>query len=210
MKRMITKYPISTLIALAILAGLLWRIEVELHSWTGLIWLSYFHLAIPVGFGLFLFWANQFLKLNWKNRVYINISAILYGILIYYGLGASLTSIFASGPSEFVLMMQTPEWKMNLFRYSIFLLIPLIPIGAYFIMKVFKRNPPVKFLIFSILGTIASIPISVLILEVIDHKGGPDLINTIKSGMLIPFWVCSIGLLIIGQNIKNRTENTIV
>ena len=204
---MMTKYPISTLIALAIFSGLLWRIEVELHGWTGLIWLSYFHFSIPAGFGLFLLWANPFLKLYWKNRVYINISAILFGILIYYALGASLTSIFAGGPSGFVLMMQTPEWQMNLLRYSIFVLIPLMPIGAYFIMKIFRCNPPLKFLILSILGTIASIPISLLLLEAIDHKGGHDPVNTIKSGILIPFWVCSIGLLIIGQKRKNGAEN---
>ena len=39
------KPAILSLITLSILAGLLWRLEVEYHGWAGLIWLTYFHFV---------------------------------------------------------------------------------------------------------------------------------------------------------------------
>ncbi len=187
--------------------GLLFRAEVEYHGWAGLIWLSYFHLAIPIGFILFLIWGNFFIDLDLKKRILINFLAIIYGILIYYGLGTSLTYNYAGGSSGFLLVMQTPEWKLNLIRFSMLFIIPFIPIGTYFILKLFKREPKLKFLIIAIAGIIISIPLSVLLLEFVQHKGGQDIIHSIKSGILIPFWLFSVGLLIVGQRTKTRTHN---
>lgn len=203
------KLPIISLIILSIIVGLFWRLEVEYHGWSGLIWLSYFHLAIPIGFILFLAWGNFFVNLNLQKRFILNLVAIIYGILIYLGLGISLTYIFSGGPSGFLLVMQTPEWKLNLIRLSILVIILFIPIGTYIILKLFKREPKLKYLITAILGIIISVPLSVLILELVNHKGGQYLIHSIKSGILIPLWVFSIGLLIIGQRVKTRTHNNV-
>lgn len=54
MNKLINVYPLISLLFLAVFLGLLWRIEVEVHGWQGLIWVSYFHVAVPVGFGLSL------------------------------------------------------------------------------------------------------------------------------------------------------------
>jgi hypothetical protein len=70
-------------------------------------------------------------------------------------------------------------------------------------MKIFRIHPSLKFLIFAVIGIIISIPISMVLLDVINHKGGEDFIHSIKSGILIPLWMFSIGILIIGQKIKN-------
>ena len=195
------KYPVLLLIVLSIILGLLWSLEIEYHGWRGLIWLSYFHLSIPIGFALFLVWANTFLNLDWIKRVLINVLGIIYGILIYYSLMISLTYLFVGGARGFILVMETPEWQLNIMRYSIFFILPFIPIGAYLVLKIFRSNPTIKYLVFAILGIVVSIPISLLLLEIVDHKGGHDLINTIKSGMLIPFWVFSIGILFISRKI---------
>lgn len=193
------KLPTVSLIILSTVVGLLWRIEIEYHGWTGLIWLSYFHLAIPLGFILFLAWGNYFISINFKKRILLNVLAIIYGILIYYGLGTSLTYNFAGGPSGFLLVMQSAKWQLNLMRISLLFIIPFIPIGTYLILKLFKTVPKFKYLIYSIVGMIISIPISVFLLVILNHKGGQDLIHSIKSGILIPFWVFSIGLLIVGK-----------
>lgn len=202
------KHPIISLIILSFLVGLLWRLEVEYHGWAGLNWLSYFHWAIPVGFGLFLVWANFSLNMGFKRRILINALALIFGVLIYYGLLNSLIYIFASGTSGLLLFMQTPTWKLNVMRYAIFFIVPLIPIGTYVILKLFKKSPKLKFLILAVVGIIASVPLSVFVLDimVMDHKGGQDLIHSIKSGMLIPFWVFSVGLLIVGQREHTRAH----
>lgn len=204
----IRKYPIITLVFTAIICGLLWRIEVEYQGWAGLIWLTYFHFAIPIGFVLFAFWANLFIKIDWKRRILINVATFAYGIVIYYSLGISLTFIFAGGPSGFLLIMQTPEWQIKIFRYSIFVIIPFIPIGAFLILKAFNQGVPIIFLILAIVSIIISVPLSTLILELVNHKGGCDCIHSIKSGVLIPLWIFSIGILVIGiSRNKNATKN---
>lgn len=199
MNKLINVYPLISLLFLAVFLGLLWRLEIEFHGWQGLIWVSYFHVSVPVGFGLFLLWANVLVNIDWKNRIFLNLATMVFGLLMYLGLVTSLTFIFAGGPFGFWLLIETSEWEQNFYRFLIFLLIPLIPIGAYLLLKAVRRNPPIKFLAFAVLGLICSIPISVLLLEVFDHKGGADIIHTIKSGALVPFWVFSLGVLVIGQ-----------
>ncbi len=202
------KIPIISLTTLSIIVGLLWRLEVEYHGWKGPIWLSYFHLAIPLGYILFLGWGNFFIAIDIKKRILMNVVAIIYGILIYYGLATSLTYNFAGGPSGFLLVMQTPEWQLNLIRFSILFIVPFIPMGTFLILKLFRQEPKLKLLMIAIVGIVLSIPLSVLMLEIINHKGGHDLIHSIKSGMLIPFWVFSVGILFIGQR-KIRTHNKV-
>ena len=190
--------PLVTLIITSLLCGLLWRLEVEYHGWEGLIWLSYFHFAVLVGFFLVLYWANLYIELSWKKRLLINVIGIFYGITLYFGLITSLTYIFASGPTRYLLYTQTPEWCTILFEYSIFVFVPLIPCGAYFVLRSFKKKVPVKYLAFSVILLVVSVPVSTMILELIKHKGGSDLIHVIKSGILIPLWVFSTGLVIVG------------
>lgn len=200
MKIVISKYPIASLIILAILCGVLWRLEIEYHGWAGLIWLSYFHLAVPMACGLFLLWANQLMDVNWKKRIFINLTLIVYGVLIYQCLVTALTYFFATGPFGFLLELQTSSGLLSLLRYSIIVLIPFIPVGAYLLLWAFRIQPPLKFLLFSTIGIIISIPLSVTLLEVIDHKGGADAIHSVKSGMLVPFWIFSMGWLWSGKN----------
>jgi len=206
MKKLIIKYSVASLIALSVVCGLIWRIEIEYHGWTGLIWLSYFHFALPIGFGLFMLWANQFIDIKLKKRMLINFTTCLFGVLLYIGLGTSLTYTFARGPSSFLQVIQTPEWKLNLIRYSIFIIVPLMPIGTYLIMRTYKIYVTLKYLVIAIIGVIISIPLSPLILEIINHKGSHNDIHSIKSGVLIPLWVFSMGLIIIGH--KNERTTT--
>ncbi|MEL6624854.1 MAG: hypothetical protein AAFO96_22505 [Bacteroidota bacterium] len=80
---------------------------------------------------------------------------------------------------------------------QLFILIPFIPLGAYLIMRVFRMHLPWRILLLSMVGYLLAMPLSVWILEILDHKGGADVIHTIKSGVLIPFWVFALGWLVI-------------
>lgn len=207
MLRQITKHPLFSLTLTALVCGLLWRTEHEYQGWIGLTWLGYFHFAVPIAYGLFLFWANQFIQASWNKRLLMNIAAIIYGVLVYYSLVASLTYIFNQGPSGFLMLIDTPPWKYNLFRYSIFVIIPLIPFSTFLILKIFKIKVSPKSLILSIVSIIISIPLSTILLKVVNHKGGHDYIHSIKSGFLIPLLVFSIGLLFIGHEKPSQTRN---
>jgi len=50
---------LAELVALSVLLAALWRAEVEWHGWAGLTWISYPHLAVPLGAALFLAWVAQ-------------------------------------------------------------------------------------------------------------------------------------------------------
>ncbi len=58
--------------SVALLAGLLWRAEVEWHGWAGLTWLDHFHWAVPIGVLLFLGWLALFCGVQpmWKRTAF--------------------------------------------------------------------------------------------------------------------------------------------
>jgi len=203
------KFPYRSLTLLSLLCGLLWRIEVEYHGWTGLIWLEYFHWAVPVGFGLFLVWANGFVDVIAYRKVLFNVVAIIFGGLVYYTLYVSLTYFFSQGPTGYLLLSTTPAWKYHLFRNAFYVIIPLMPVGTFFILKLFGKNIPLTRLVMSVVGIIVSIPLSTLLLELLNHKGGHDYLHAIKSGFIIPLWCFSMGVLFLGKSVgkENRYEN---
>ena len=188
-----------SLIFSALIIGLIWRLEVEYQGWAGLIWLSYFHWAIPIGFILFLVWANMQFRMQLNKRIVLNFSATIYGILLYFGLSITLSFYFIGGPTGILLNSQIPEWLSYALQWAFFPLILLHPIGAYLLLKLFNKTPTPKYLLCSIVGFILSVPLAVLVLELVQHKGGQDIIHTLKSGVLIPFWVFSFGTLLLGQ-----------
>lgn len=135
---LIKKYKLPSLIILALVCGAIWRIEVEHYGWHGLTWILYFHIAIPIGFGLFMLWANTFFDVSIFKRILLNLIAILFGILMYFGLGISLTHMYHGGPSAFIMEMETSGWQSIIIAVSHMILIPLTPIAIYFILRVFK------------------------------------------------------------------------
>jgi hypothetical protein len=191
--------PLLSLIVVALLCGLIWRLEVDHHGWEGLKWLSYFHVAIPAAFGLFLIWSNLFVRLPWHRRLIINSIAIIYGFLIYYFLVSSLVYQFNTGPSALFMRMSTPYWKHILYQNLSFVLIPFLPLGTFLILRLFGKKVPVPALITAIVCIIFSGAVAEMLLLLVQHRGGHDYIHAIKSGFLIPFWVFSIGLIIVGH-----------
>jgi hypothetical protein len=46
---------------------------------------------------------------------------------------------------------------------------------------------------------VVSWPVAVWLLEVVDHRGGADLIHALKSGFVIPLLVVSLGFPLLGM-----------
>ncbi|MBL4753370.1 MAG: hypothetical protein JKY52_07240 [Flavobacteriales bacterium] len=85
------KYKILSLGILSLVLGVLWRLEVEYHGWEALKWIGYFHYAVPVGFLLFIAWANLISELERKPRIALNLIGLVFGAVMIYLIQVSLT-----------------------------------------------------------------------------------------------------------------------
>ena len=104
MRNLIQKKPVESLLLLALLCWAIWGLEIYYHGEEGLIWLTYFHFAVPIGVILFLIWANLLIELEPKKRIYLNVLGIVLIAGLFYGIVYSLIHIFASGPSAMFLL----------------------------------------------------------------------------------------------------------
>lgn len=194
MKNLILKYPFVSLIIVALTAGLIWKAEVEYHGWGGLTWLSYFHFAIPTGFGLLLLWSNAFIELNFKRRILLNIIVILYAAILYYALLDGLSFTFATGPTAMLYYFSTSGWGLFLYMLAAPICFLTLPVVILLLGSIFEQSIHLRYFLFSILGILISPFIAILILDFTNHSGGADGIHIIKSGVIIPFLVFFIGL----------------
>lgn len=189
----------SSLIVLALLVGGLWRAEIEYHGWGGLVWLSYFHWAMPVGIGLILIWVNLLIFEVWWRRILLSVLGFIYAIIVAGILAAVLTPILATGPAAmFVSRPETP-WEKIVSYGIVGLEMAVIPVGATTVIAFFGYEPLPKRLIYSSLGMLLSIPASMFVLHIVRHVGGDDFIHCIKSGVLWVFWTFSLGIAILDQ-----------
>ncbi|UTW61427.1 hypothetical protein KFE98_15625 [bacterium SCSIO 12741] len=198
--------PLLSLILSGLLAGLIWRLEVEYHGWAGLKWISYFHYSIPAGILLFFVWSNAQIQLTAKKRLFFNLSGLVFTVVVLGLLELSLRGAFISGPSAFIHHMTAPRWLLFASQYGILILLPLIPIGLFFMIRLFGMRPPYRNLFFSLAGLVVSVPICVLLLDLVNHRGGADEIHALKSGFIVPFWFFFLGILFY-QSITNRSSS---
>lgn len=185
------------LIITALLCGIIWRGEIEYHGWAGLAWLSYYHWAVPISLCLFIAWANLLFDLPIKKRLLLNFSALIFGIFTLYCLSKLLVFNFNVGPSALLMHFQTGYWARVFYSLGIFLLIPLFPMGTALILRLFKLKTPWLHVLISIILMFLSLPLTVYVLDWTNHIGGANAIHSIKSGVLIPFWLLSMGHVIV-------------
>jgi hypothetical protein len=191
MKSNIThKISLISLIIISIICGVFWRVEIEYHGWGGLKWLSYFQLAIPFSFILLMIWFNLNVKLSIIKRSVFNFVSLIYVFLMYILISSSLHYPYSK------MLAFTSEFSFVLYRLA-YILIPLVTTGAFLILKLFKIKSNWKKLLYSTALFLLAIPLSIFILKIINHIGSADFIHAIKSGIIIPFWVFSIGILIL-------------
>lgn len=198
------KHPWASLLVLSIFCGALWRLEVEYHGWEGLIWTSYFHWAVPISALLMIAWTNLYISLNWKRQLLLNGLFVAYGVLLFFGIQTSLYYNFETGPSAMITFLNTPRWLLILWRAAILVFVPFLPVGIFLLLRLFKQRVPIKYLLFSLGGMLIAIPLSLFLLDLFNHKGSPDVLHAIKSGILVPFWMIALGVIVIGHIRKNK------
>ncbi|MCP4269901.1 MAG: hypothetical protein GY777_30735 [Candidatus Brocadiaceae bacterium] len=188
-----------SLIIIAILSAITWRIELEIHGWTGLIWLRYFHWAVPFGILLFIIWAIYWSAITpYFRRMKFGLCLVAGAPVLCWITIVALTSVFLGGPSGFVMWASRGPILGYILMFSIFLIWPLIPVINWGILRIFRPDLSLRTLLFSVSSFILAIPFGLLTLRLIHdftyHKGGIDLIHTVKSGTIIPWLVIALGL----------------
>jgi len=169
----------------AVLAGALWRLEVEWRGWAGLAWIEYFHLAVPVGVALFLVWTWFFLDVA-SGRKRAAVVAVL-------ALFASLAVPF----TEWSLRMAFNRFffmrgflKLLLFWW---LLSPSLVAG---VLRAFRVPVTLRSWALSQALFVGAWPIATAVAEVFPQHGYADAIHAFKSGLVVPFFVVALGILV--------------
>lgn len=201
------KYSILLLVIFALLAGFVWRMEVEYHGWKGLIWLSYYHYAVPVCVALFLIWSNLNFKLTPKSRIALNLIGLVFAIALLYILEQAFIRSFMSGPSAVLLLMGNDPLGFLIF-VPLFVVL-LLPLLLSLLVRIFSVKCKPIFIIMATVFMIASVPIGVFLLEFFDDKCYPDEIHTIKSGYLMTLWFFSMGFTFIQATQKEPRNSAL-
>ena len=166
-----------------------------MHGWAGLTWISYPHVAIPIGGGLFIVWLALAAPLpTITRRVVLACAAALYACVAYYIAGLALQWHFATGPSAMIMSIGLSRFEVYAFQSLIYLLYPLLPIGACLIGRMFGVRITLRDALVSVMVTMAACPIAMVLLAATKHIGGADEIHTIKSGFIVPLLVIGLGL----------------
>ena len=188
----------TTLGAVALVAAVMWRIELEIHGWGGLDWIGYFHLAIPAGFVLFLGWVGRYAPIQSRLRrimllLALGIAAsawyvvLLHAFYFHYQIG---------GPSFIWLVENLGEERFLLFQSMSAWTIPITPIAFLLVLYCFGLRPGWRRISTAIFIYCLSFPVSIQMLDMIPHPGGADFLHAIKSGFVIPFLVVGLGVLV--------------
>ena len=186
------------LVGVAILAAVVWRVELEVHGWDGLTWLEYFHWAVPAGALMFMVWLAVVVPIPGAvdRAVFLADTAIAAVVWYLFALFA-LVSHFNAGPSAFVSMLLTGETLYHIYATLIYAVVPLTPLVFAFLLTVSGVRPSVWQLAVSLAMYVLACPVSIALLALTNHPGRPDAIHTIKSGFIIPFLISGLGILAI-------------
>ena len=179
-EKTLKKYSWITLILIGLLSGLLWRLEIEYYGWNTLKWYyTPIHISPIVSLVMLIGWFH--FTLTGTKKAFIYIGGIGLASVLYIILPTLIRGCFPWVP------LFPP------------LVICNIPLGAFLILKIFGEFTSFKKLLVSYSLMIVSFPATVGILMLIEqttHIGGSDVY---KSGFLIPFWIISLGNLIINR-----------
>lgn len=188
---------IRLLILTGIAAGILWRVELELHGWAGLDWIGYFHWAIPASSALFLGWLLWFLPTSSKvKRIAFVLTAAIVGVIWFRVALFALVYRFNTGPSALIKVIALGDNTYAVYANTIDVVVPVTPLLLAGLLLAFRMKPKAGDLVVAILIYTLACPVSIAILAAVDHRGGADAIHTIKSGVIIPFLVIGLGILV--------------
>lgn len=201
-------FPAVTLVMLAVLAGLVWRWELEMRGgWAGLQWLGYFHWAVVAAGVGFVSWAV--IMGTATRRWLLGGLLVLFAVPAYWIADVLLRMRFgASGPAIFASAVfgsggDFGRAQENLERAHASLLFwfhlsPLLwmglPLLFCWVCQLCGARLSVWKCLFSMGLFVLSWPIAVGVRMLFEERGGADFIHALKSGFVIPFLIIALGL----------------
>lgn len=184
--------PLRSLLGIAVIAGIVWRLEVEWRGWAGLLWVGYFHLAVPVGVGLFLAWVARWVEaVNARHRVAIVGALSAYALVAVPATKLSLEMAF--GRWAFA-------WGSAWFGLWWWLLAPTTMAG---LLVLCRAAPGWRRWAVSQASFVLALPVATMFLEWFPQHGERDVLHTIKSGILMPLLVLALG---VGVPVRAKPE----
>lgn len=193
-----------SLLIIGLVTALIWRLEVEYHGWEGLIWISYFHWAIPFGAFLFILWVlftAHFLhrhRFNFWRLLYVLIVLGFLSVIFYYLALYSLTFLYIQGPRAFILFLSLGllnDVKLRLIRGILWIILASLPFWLYLTARHLGFITNSQNFVISMILYIRSSPCSILLLEPSHHTVDADFLHSIKSGFIIPYLFISFGVI---------------
>jgi hypothetical protein len=177
----------------AALIAIVWRAEVELRGWEGLAWISYYHLAIPIGVVLFATWLALYSNLPTRQqRLKLAGLFVLAFVPLYEVLKLSLSLFFLTGPSALAIAGSMGDLLFSILRLSIFLVYPGILLLFWIAAQKFGRHLDRRTRLFSAGLYLGAWLLALLIAPLTGVT--PDAIHTLKSGNLLLFMTLGLGL----------------
>ena len=173
--------PLRSLLGIAVIAGVVWRLEVEWRGWAGLVWVGHFHLAVPVAVGLFLAWVARWVDAaSGRHRVAIVGALSAYALVAVPATKLSLEMAYGRWA-----MASWAEW-LTLWWW---LLAPTTMAG---LLVVCRAAPGWRRWAVSQAGFVLALPVATAFLAWFPQHGH-NMLHTIKSGLLMPLLVMALG-----------------
>ena len=197
------------LCALGVLAGWIWRQELEWRSgWPGLAWIGYFHWAVPIGGALFVAWAAIFADVP-RRWLFTGTLAVL-SVPVYWFVDWLLRMMFAGGPMLFAGAMFASDGDYKrasgmLAIYSLMvmalpILWPFIPVALAMIAWLFGARPRWTLVAGGAVLFLLAWPLAILARMLVEDIGGhDDPIHAVKSGFIVPFLFVALGIPILSR-----------
>jgi hypothetical protein len=186
---------LNLLIVVSILTAIVWRVEIDYRwGWYSLDWIGPFHWAFPLGLGAFLAWMAIALK-DTKLRVrnIIVAATCILGLVGYFG-GSAAMMLACSR-----CLWPCPQWQALVFSISPAVLYAIL--GTIYFLTIHRLlSLNRSFLWVGVIVYATSFPIALILLWVIQHLGGANAINAVKSGYVFSIVVFSLGLPLLKEN----------
>ncbi|WP_395753712.1 hypothetical protein [Prosthecobacter sp.] len=186
-------WPGVSLLVIALLAGVGWRMELEMTTgWASMDWIGRFHWAVPAGVVAFIVWVLGVTRVE-RPRAFAA-ALVGYGVIGHVVVQRLLVSAFGraivlSDEYEGAIMRE-----IMLYKLLNFLLLALVPL----LFGILCRGFGVRVRLWSVLGYailfMLSWPLAEWVVGVVEnHSGDVGFIHALKSGYVIPLLVLCLG-----------------
>lgn len=179
------KRPFVSLTLLALLCGALWRAELEWRwGWASLAWAWKFYAAFPLGIACFVAWVVRITRVRETAKFAASLVVFFVCALEFFWFYLRYAGVAWIDPSPDSLIFTI--WMLPVFW-------ALLPLAFGWVCRYFGVRVHFGLHLLSSVLFIVSWPLAVWLLDIVDHRGGANLIHALKSGFVIPLLVFSLG-----------------